>query len=335
MVAFAYDEQVRSQATAVAEALRQAEVPHLDPERRVLFSGIGTSWHACRVAAYWALELSRGAVNARAVEAHELALHGPLGPGDQLVVVSHRGTKRFPNQVIERARAGGASTILVTGWGRSDPEADVVLRTCPDERAGTHTVSYLSALAVLAKLVAALVGPSGDGFAKSLEAVPAAIERTLAEPAPTSAAEQIQNRAPILVTGFGIDAITAEEAALKLKEGAYLWAEGMSEEMALHGTPAVFDNRMGATLITPGRDDGGRSRELRALLLELGLTVLTCGVGSADLPFPEVEYLLRPFVSIVPLQRLVGELARLRGSNPDSIRADQAPWSVAVPKVRL
>jgi glucosamine--fructose-6-phosphate aminotransferase (isomerizing) len=71
------------------------------------------------------------------------------------------------------------------------------------------------------------------------------------------------------------------------------------------------------------------------MLLELGLEVITCGSGAANLPFAEVDYLLRPLVAIVPLQRLVGELARLRGSNPDLIRADQPPWSTAVAKIRL
>jgi glucosamine--fructose-6-phosphate aminotransferase (isomerizing) len=148
-------------------------------------------------------------------------------------------------------------------------------------------------------------------------------------------AKRLPHPEPILVTGFGIDEITAEEAALKLEEGTYLFAEGMSQEFALHGTPAVFDPRMAAILITPGREDGGRLQDVRGMLLELGLEVVTCGAGVANLPVVEVDYLRRPLVAIEPLHRLVGELARLRGSNPDVIRADQAPWSTVVPKVRL
>jgi glucosamine--fructose-6-phosphate aminotransferase (isomerizing) len=335
MTQFAFDHQVAGQANAVAEALRSVEPPALDSERPLLFAGIGTSLHACRVAAYWTAELTGGRLRPVALEAHELALHGQLHPGDQIVVVSHRGTKRFPNELLARAREAGATTVAVTGWGAANPAADFVLRTCPDERAGTHSVSYLTALAVLGKLVARLLGGEAAAFAKALDAVPLAIAETLAEPAPTEAAERLDNRGPILVTGFGIDEITAEEAALKLKEGTYLWAEGMSQEFALHGTPAVFEPRAAALLITPGREDGGRFPELRSLLLELGLEVITCGTGVADLHFAEVDYLLRPLVAIVPLQKLVGELARRRGSNPDAIRGDEAPWSTAVPKVRL
>jgi glucosamine--fructose-6-phosphate aminotransferase (isomerizing) len=335
MTKFAFDDQVASQEKAVAETLGTVEVPLLNRDRPLLFTGIGTSLHACRVAAYWVAELSGGRLRPAAIEAQDLALHGDIRSGDQIVVVSHRGTKRYPNEVLARAKAAGASTVTITGLGNPNPAGDVVLRTCPDETAGTHTVSYLTALAVLGKLVARMLGPDASDFAAALDAVPKAIGETLSLPAPTEIPKRLINREPVLITGHGIDEVTAEEAALKFKEGSYLWAEGMSQELAFHGTPAVLEPRMAAILIVPGREDGGRYLELRSLLLELGLEVLSCGTGDTDLPFAEVAYLVRPLVAIVPLQRLVGELARRRGSNPDKIRGDVEPWASAIPKVRL
>jgi glutamine---fructose-6-phosphate transaminase (isomerizing) len=335
LTSFAFDEQVAGQARAVAQALRSAEVPELDLARPLLFSGIGTSLHACRVAAYWIAELSGGRVRPAALESQELSLHGQIRPGDQIVVVSHRGTKRFPNELLARAKSAGAETVLITGRGNPNPQADTVVRTCPDELAGTHTVSYLTALAVLGKLVARLLGTDADSFAEDLDRAPEAIQATLDLPSPTKVAARVQGHEPVVLTGYGIDEITAQEAALKLKEGTYVWAEGVSQEFSLHGTPAVFEPRSAAILITPGREDGNRFQEVRNLLTELGLEVITCGAGSTDLPFAEVSYLVRPLVAIVPLQRLVGELARLRGSNPDAIRNDQSPWSEAVAKIRL
>jgi len=335
MTKFAFDDQVASQGQAVAVTLGSVEVPTLDRDRPLLFTGIGTSLHACRVAAYWVAELSGGRLRPAAIEAQDLALHGDVRPGDQIVVVSHRGTKRYPNEVLTRAKEAGASTVTITGLGNPDPAGDVVLRTCADETAGTHSVSYLTALAVLGKLVARMLGSDASGFADALDGVPQAIAATLAIPAPTEVPKRLINREPILITGHGIDEVTAEEAALKFKEGTYLWAEGMSQELAFHGTPAVLEPRMAAILIAPGREDGGRYLELQSLLLELGLVVLTCGTGDTDLPFTEVAYLLRPMLAIVPLQRLVAELARRRGSNPDKIRGDVEPWASAIPKVRL
>ncbi|MGH7640651.1 MAG: SIS domain-containing protein [Candidatus Dormibacteria bacterium] len=335
MTEYAFDQQVAGQADAVAEALSRVDVPLLDRSRPLVFTGIGTSLHACQVAAHWVAALSRGRLRPAALEAHELALSGPLQGGDQLVVVSHRGTKRFPNVLLERARAVGATTVTVTGMGNLEVGGDFVLRTCPDERASTHTVSYLTALAVLGKLVARLLSDESSDFLGALLRSPEAISTTLALPPPLKAAARLAQRGPLLLTGYGIDEITAREAALKLKEGAYLFAEGMSQEFALHGTPAVFAPPMAAILIASDKDDGGRLPELRQLLLDLGLEVFTCGAGETDLPFSAVDHLLRPLVAILPLQRLVGELARIRHSNPDTTRGDQPPWSRAVPKVKL
>jgi len=324
---------VASQADAVGRALACPGVPALDPARPLLLSGIGTSLHACRVAAYWVAELSLGRVRPAAIEAHELALHGQFSPQDQIVVVSHRGTKRFPRDLLARAHAAGATTVTVTGLGSPNPGGDHILRTGPDERASTHSVSYLTALAVLGQIAARML--DDVQFANTLADIPDAIRETLALPAPVEILSRLINREPILVTGFGIDEITADEAALKIKEGCYLYAEGMSEELALHGTPAVFDARMGAIVITPGREDGGRAHDLTTLLRELGVAVLEAGPAASDLPFPDVDYLMRPFVAIIPVQRLVAELARRRGSNPDLTRGDVEPWASAIPKVRL
>ena len=227
MTKFAFDDQVASQGAAVAETLSSVDAPLLDRDRPLLFTGIGTSLHACRVAAYWVAELSGGRLRPAAIEAQDLALHGDIRSGDQIVVVSHRGTKRFPNEVLARAKAAGASTVTITGLGNPNPSGDVVLRTSPDETAGTHSVSYLTALAVLGKLVARMLGTDASGFAEGLEAVPQAIAATLSLPAPTEVPKRLINREPILITGHGIDEVTAEEAALKFKEGTYLWAEGM------------------------------------------------------------------------------------------------------------
>ncbi|MHB8393074.1 MAG: SIS domain-containing protein [Candidatus Dormibacteria bacterium] len=332
---FAFDDQIDSQGDAVEEVLHSGEVPQLDPSRPLLFCGIGTSLHACRVAAYWTSEVSGGRLRPAAVEAHELALHGDIRPEDQIVVVSHRGTKRFPLAVLGRARIAGARTVTVTGHGAVNPGGDVILRTCADETASTHTVSYLTALMMLGRVVQRMLGQQAHAFGQALSTVPESIRTTLALPPPTELPRRLINREPILITGYGIDEVTAAEAALKVKEGAYLWAEGMSEELALHGTPAVFDPRAAAVVIYPGQDDGGRADQLIKLLAELGLEIITCGPDSHDLPFTRVDYLMRPFVAIIPFQRLVAELARGRGSNPDLTRGDVEPWSSAISRVLL
>jgi len=283
--------------------------------------------------------LSRGRVRAYAIDAHELALTEGVTAADQVVVVSHRGTKQRPNEVLRAARDAGAYAVAVTGHGPAAPEADVVLRTVEQERASTHTVSYTAALAVLGRIVAALLAEDGEPLLSALRAAPDAVRRTLDLPIAASAVEPLTAADPphALVAGSGLDALTAREAALKLKEGTYRWAEGMGAEFALHGTPAVFGPSTTGYVVRPAHDDAGRARELTDVLTAVGARVVVAGEEAAgvDLPFAPVPVLARPLVAIVPFQRLVSAVAVEVGSNPDRTRTEAEPWASAVQAVRL
>ena len=331
---FALDDQIAAQPDEVARLLG-GDVPKLNAERPLVFTGIGTSLHAARVAAAWVWLLFDGQVHATAVDAYELALSYPLTTLDQVVVISHRGYKRYPRAVLEKARVAGAATVAVVSADAPGQNADVILHTCANETAGTFTVSYLSALAVLAALVANLGGPNTDRFADALRQLPAALRSTVDAPAPVVVARLCADSEPLLLTGFDLDAITAAEAALKIKEGARLWAEAMSAEFSLHGTPAAFKAGMNAISLTPGTDDQGRTATLRRLLAELDVNVVTCGDADDELWFAHTDAWLRPFTSIVPLQRLTAELARIRGTNPDTLHGDVEPWRSAMTKLEL
>ena len=338
---FAYDRQVTSMPEVVAAVLRQPPPPTLDPDRPILFTGIGTSLHAARVAASWIMRLSGGRVRAHAVDAHDLGTGAaPLTAGDQVVVISHRGNKLFPTASLVRAREmGAAQTIAIVGDGAPEQEADHVIRVCPNEASGTFSVSYLASLAMLARMVAPF--ETGDAFACSFAALPEAIARTLAmtAPAPPLVAALAEARL-LLIVGFADDLPTAQEAALKLKEGAWMWSEAMSPEFALHGTPAGFQPGMATLLIAPAWDDGGRTATLRDVLDRLALgPVLTCGESDgmgAELRFaPSPHPLLRPMLAILPFHRLTAELARVRGSDPDTLHGGRTPWREIMTELRL
>lgn len=330
MTDLAFDQHVAQQPDVVA-ALLDAELPALDPNRPIVFTGIGTSLHACRIAAAWTRLVTGGQVRPSAIDAHDLALSESVQPADQIVVVSHRGTKRYPNQVLADAREAGAATIAITGAGDNTPAADAVVRTCPQEKASTHTVSYTAALTVLGRLVAQTFDAAE--LAKALAEAPAAMRQTLTLPLPAAAVDAITTATPTIVTGTGLDAITADEAALKLKEGTYRWAEGLHAEFALHGTPAVFSATTAAFLID-SPNDGNRTADLRTLLDTLGATTITVS-EDGDVRFAEVHPLGRPLVTVLPFQRLVSAAATRLGANPDLTHLEAEPWAGAIRAVQL
>lgn len=338
---FALDDQIAAIPGTVADVLARTEAPALDPARPVLFAGIGTSLHAARVAADWVTQLTGGRTRAHALDAHHLALRAPLAGDEQVVVISHRGWKRYPTAALEKARAAGCTTVAVVGQAAPEQPADATLRTCGNETAGTFSVSYLASLAALARMAEGLGAgtEAGRAFSAGLAGLPAALEATVAEPAPVEAARRLDGREPLLLIGFGVDHPTVEEAALKVKEGAWLWAEGMSVEFALHGTPAVYRPGQGAVVVLPAEEDGGRSDEALGLLAKLRVETVTLGAGgagpAADLRFAATHPLLRPFTAIVPFHRLTAELARLRGTDPDTLHGERDPWAPAMKAITL
>lgn len=292
-MSFVFDEQIASQPDAVQAVLDRPAPPLLDLAQPLIFAGLGTSLHAARVAAAWA------GFPAQALDAHELALRLPIPRGTQVIVVTHGGKGPFAAAVLRKAREAGARTFAVVGEGAPEPAADVVLRTCAQERAETHTVSYLTALAVLGRMLGV-----------QLSEAPRLLREALALPAPLDHARLLASCGKLLVTGFGLDAIAAAEAALKLKEATFKWAEGLAVEQALHGPHAALRSGMGAILIPPARDDGGRTQALRAVCEKRKVAVVEPQIPQCDEP-------LRPLIAAVPLQRLTAEIARLCGGDPD------------------
>lgn len=151
------------------------------------------------------------------------------------------------------------------------------------------------------------------------------------------AIEHLGQHAPILISGFGPDLPTAQEAALKIKEGAWLWTEAMSPEFALHGTPASYHAGMSAIVMLPEIDDHGRSLQLVDVLRALGCgAIMRCGTHDAELPFAAPAHqFLRPFLAILPLHRLTAGLAQLRGTDPDTLHGGREPWKTVMTGLRL
>src|SRR5262245_31370754 len=89
--------------------------------RRVFLAGTGTSWHAANTGAWF---LRAAGVEAWPVQAIDAALHGPRpAAGDALILLSHRGTKQYTSQTLERARSEGVATVVISGRGA--PGADI------------------------------------------------------------------------------------------------------------------------------------------------------------------------------------------------------------------
>ncbi len=269
---------------------------------RLFLVGIGTSYHAARAGEHLLRDYG-GGLDVRAIHAFDFALYGPdLAPGDCVVGVSHRGTKRYTARALERALEAGCRTALVTGEGASlSVQTDAVFRTVAQERSSAHTVSYTAAISILAHLAGRLgyhrTGSEllGEGFLRG--ELPAALRAALGtEEGVESLAQEHTTRRRIWLLGGGPSAVTAEEVALKIKETSYLQAEGTSTETMLHGPFQCVEAEDLFVLIAPAGAAQGRTLEVAELVAEVGGACLIVGDGTPDVQQGTADLLAVPEV---------------------------------------
>jgi glucosamine--fructose-6-phosphate aminotransferase (isomerizing) len=254
------------------------------PEGRVVFTGCGTSYHAAQT-------------GGEALQALEAVLSPP--DADLLVCVSHEGETRL---TLEAAHAFDGPVWLITGKAESPLAeiADEVIVVTPEvEESYCHTVSYTCAVAALEAL------RGGD-----VRWLRLALEQALLEPV-----EEV-DWGRLAVVGAGRDWPTAQEAVLKLREGAYMPAQARHTEQILHGDLAAIDETV-QVLVLEGE---GRAAERAAdVVRALG------EIGSPTTLIPTVH----PVVDIVRFQLMTLALAERKGVDPDKIRSDDPRWDAA------
>jgi glutamine---fructose-6-phosphate transaminase (isomerizing) len=326
--------------------------PRLARARRIILTGTGTSHHAAIVGEHlfrWA------GVDSTARSAFEFVQYPePVTPDDVVVVISHRGSKRYGSAAIPLAKGGGATVVGITGEASPMHGADAVLTTSPQETSSTHTMSYTGSLTVLALLAAEIARARGrgpDAFDTAIETLPAMLERTLArEEEVLPAAEALARSGRLTLQGGGPNAATAREGALKAKESSYLVAEGFELETFLHGGLQPLAAGDVAVPILPAGASVERGRDLlRALAIVEASTWLVKDEQLSDLepgpsgrggslpsfPFPHVPEPLSPVLAVVPLQLLAAYTAQILGTNADSFREDDPTFKKAVGSYQL
>jgi glucosamine--fructose-6-phosphate aminotransferase (isomerizing) len=229
------------------------------------------------------------------------ALEAVLAPpeADLMVCVSHEGDTAM---TVEAAEAFFGPKWLVTGAGDSplaDLADEVIVVTPELEQSWCHTASYTCAVAAIAALRGEDIGW-----------LPGAVEAAL------GLSEPVPEQSKILVAGAGSDWPTAQEAVLKLREGAWVSAGAHHTEQLLHGHLAAVDETVRAYVLEGEGRAAERSRDAVGALETLG-----CETTLVPTQHPAVD--------IVRFQLLTLAIAESRGIDPDRIHRDDERWARA------
>jgi glucosamine--fructose-6-phosphate aminotransferase (isomerizing) len=310
---------------------------------KVVVVACGTAFHAGLIAKYAIEHWTR--IPCEVELASEFRYRDPILDQQTLVVaISQSGETMDTLMALRHAREQGARVLAIcnTNGSTIPRESDAVLYThAGPEVAVASTKAFLTQL-VACYLVALYLGQVrgtqyGDEIGdvvRDLSGISDAVERVLGTMDPVrELARSLAHKKTVLFLGRHVGHPVALEGALKLKELAYMHAEGFAAGELKHGPIALIEEDLPVVVVVPS--PRGRSilhdkivsniQEIRA---RGARTIVIAEEGDeAVVPYadhlvrvPATPTLLQPLVTTVPLQVFACELATARGNEVDQPR---------------
>ncbi|MGH3444262.1 MAG: glutamine--fructose-6-phosphate transaminase (isomerizing) [Nocardioidaceae bacterium] len=309
---------------------------------KIVVVACGTSFYAGMVAKYAIEHWTR--IPCEVELSHEFRYRDPILTRDTLVVaISQSGETADTLQAIRHARQQRAKVLAIcnTNGSTIPRESDAVIYTHAGPEIGVAStkgfMTQLVACYLLGLYLAQVRGTRyGDEIAATLgelEQMPAYVQRMLddAHMVNTLAAE-LSEVSSVLFLGRHAGFPIALEGALKLKELAYIHAEGFAAGELKHGPIALVEDGVPVFCVVPpvGRDflhdkmvsgiQEVRARGARTIVLAEDGDTDVEEYADTLISLPRVPVLLQPMVAVVPLQLFACELATLQGHDVDQPR---------------
>lgn len=249
--------EILEQPSAVKRTLEASVEPlvrELEGRHHILFVAAGSSYHAALVARY--LLAAEAGLRAEAVLASEFPSYERLVDGASLLVaISQSGETADVLEAVARAKARGARVASIVNVPTSTLAREshaVLLTRAGPERGVAATKSFTSQLALLLRLTERLTGRS-----YGLEALPGLINATLEGTMEGTRllAKRLSRAQDVFYLGRGINFPLALEGALKLKELAYLHAEGLPGGELKHGPLALIADGVPVIALVPSDEN--------------------------------------------------------------------------------
>ena len=351
------DKEIHDQPQAVADTLlgRAGEDGRLELDEmriseavlrsvdKIIVIACGTAAYAGHVAKYAIEHWCRIPVEVEL--AHEFRYRDPVLTEKTLVVaISQSGETMDTIMAVRHAREQGAKVLaIVNTHGSTIPrESDAVLYThAGPEVAVASTKAFLAQITACYLLGLYLAQLRGNKFPDEiredlaqLHAMPEKIQRVVDnEEQVRAVARSMKDERTVLFLGRHVGFPVALEGALKLKELAYIHAEGFAAGELKHGPIALIEEGQPVFVIVPsprGRDalhakvisniQEVRARGARTLVIAEDGDDAVVPFADEIFRIPQTPTLLAPLVSVVPLQIFASALATAKGLDVDQPR---------------
>ncbi len=310
---------------------------------KVFIVACGTAYHSGLLAKYAIEHWTRLPVEVEL--ASEFRYRDPVLDRSTLVVaISQSGETADTLEAVRHAKGQKAKVLAIcnTNGSQIPRESDAVLYTRAGPEIGVAaTKTFLAQIAANYLVGLALAQARGtkypDEVAREyheLEAMPALVADVLTRMGPVEAlAERFARSNAVLFLGRHVGYPVALEGALKLKELAYMHAEGFAAGELKHGPIALIEEDLPVFVVMPSPKGSALLHSkllsnIREIQARGAVTVVIAEEGDdtvrpyADhlIEMPSVSTLFQPLLSTVPLQVFAAAVARARGYDVDKPR---------------
>ena len=348
--------EIAEQPTAIADTLLGRFTTegrlHLDEMRlsddelrevdKIIIIACGTSFHVGLIAKYAIEHWTR--IPCEVELASEFRYRDPIvDPTTMVIAISQSGETMDTLMALRHAREQRAKVLAIcnTNGSTIPRESDAVVYTyAGPEIAVASTKAFLTQIVatyVIALYLAQVRGTKfGDeitAVVEQLEQIPDAVAKVLEAVEPIRAlARELSDAKSVLFIGRHVGYPVALEGALKLKELAYMHAEGFAAGELKHGPIALIEDRLPVFVIVPpkGRDvlhdkmvsnvQEIRARGARTIVVTEDTDNSVAPYADHLIQLPTVPTLLQPLVATVPLQVFACEMATAKGYDVDQPR---------------
>jgi len=308
--------------------------------KKITVIACGTAYHAGMVAKYAIEKWAKIPVEVEI--ASEFRYRDPIiDAGTLVIAISQSGETMDTLMAVRHAKAAGGRVLAICNTNSSTipRESDAVLYT----HAGPE-IAVASTKALLTQMVAVYLiglhlaqvnGSLGDaeveGLYNELLELPGKIEQILETVEPLRAlTRSFAENNIVLFLGRNIGYPVALEGALKLKELAYIHAEGFAGGELKHGPIALIDQGTPVIAILPAGHEHALDEKMLSNIQEVkarGARVIVIAEEGAHVEgaehiirIPIVPALFQPVLATVPLQVFAYEMAVARGNDVDQPR---------------
>ncbi|MEY4970738.1 MAG: hypothetical protein RLZZ277_969 [Actinomycetota bacterium] len=317
--------------------MTEAEIKDI---KRISVIACGTAYHAGMVAKYAIEKWAKVPVDVEI--ASEYRYRDPIVDKNSLVIaISQSGETMDLLMAVRHAKASGARVLAVCNTNSSTipRESDAVLYThAGPEIAVASTKAFLTqivAVYLIGLKLAQVRGTLNDQEVRALYnemlELPGKVEQILEtiEPLRELTRKFVSNDT-VLFLGRGVEYPVALEGALKLKELAYIHAEGFAGGELKHGPIALIEEGTAVIAILPTADEHQLDEKMLSNIQEVkarGARVIVIAAEGAEvigaehiIRIPVAPPLFQPVLATVPLQVFAYEIAVARGTDVDQPR---------------